>query len=123
MMFAKIGFHELRIHAPHGVWPEEKLTGNSFIVDLQVAVDLLDGPEPLTLSDTIDYVQLTELTRKHFSVHHELLENLALKIVNEIMLIWPAIRGCQLVIRKLDPLLVCTTADTFVELSTGCFAQ
>lgn len=122
-MLAKIGFHELLIHATHGVWPEEKLTGNNFSVDMQIAVDLPDTDVPLTLAKTIDYAKLVELSRTHFSVHHELLENLAINIIREVQLTWPIILGCHITIRKLDPLINATTKDTFVELATGYFMQ
>jgi dihydroneopterin aldolase len=115
-----VGFHDLQINAPIGVHEEERIIGNAFSIDLQVAVQLPDT-DVLELNETIDYVRLMEITRRHFSVSTLLLENVGNRIVRDVMQEWHEVKGVKLTIRKLHPMISFTVQDTFIQINTGYF--
>lgn len=115
-----VGFHDLQINAPIGDHEEERIIGNAFSIDLQVAVQLTDT-DVLELNETIDYVRLMEITRRHFSVSTLLLENVGNRIVRDVMQEWHEVKGVKLTIRKLHPMISFTVQDTFIQINTGYF--
>ena len=59
-----IHLHNVIIHAYHGVYAEEKVLGNDFLVD--VSVDYHPSKYPITsIEDTIDYVALHDLVKTY----------------------------------------------------------
>lgn len=115
-----IGFHDLQLVAPIGVHETERILGNSFSIDLQVAVSLPDN-DTLQLSETVDYVKLMHIVRLHFTQPAELLENIGRQIMHDVTAEWPGIHGIDLQIRKLHPIVRVQVHDTFVRICTGYF--
>jgi dihydroneopterin aldolase len=70
--------------AYHGLYKEEKITGNEFEVNLRVDYT---PPIPHTfqsINDTINYVALFKLVQHRMEKHTPLLESIAVDIANEI---------------------------------------
>lgn len=80
----KIKLKGLEFHAFHGVYEEEKVNGNTFIVDISVETDTSISEKSDNISDTLDYVRVYELIKLEMDTPSNLLENVAFRINNSI---------------------------------------
>jgi dihydroneopterin aldolase len=87
----------------HGCFKEEQIIGTKFIVDLRVEVDTSASEVSDHLIDTTDYVGLYKCVKKEMAVKSHLLEHVARRIVDAVCLEFPAIRGIDLKIAKINP--------------------
>ena len=91
-----------KFYAYHGVYPEEKLTGNNFSVD--VTVSLLHQPDTSDkLSHTIDYAKLYNYCAEVMKEPADLLETVAGKIFTKISLHHPEVHSIEVTVSKYNP--------------------
>ena len=74
----------MEFKAYHGCLEQEKVRGNSFIVDFRGELDLSAAAESDNLNDTLNYGEIYDLVAEEMSIPSELLENVAGRIVREI---------------------------------------
>lgn len=91
-----------RFFGYHGLYPEEKKTGNEFEVNLQVYYDPAHVQE-ITIDTTVNYVRLFELVKAMMYKPAELLETLAAEIAEKVKNEFPFINGIRISISKLHP--------------------
>jgi 7,8-dihydroneopterin aldolase/epimerase/oxygenase len=78
-----INFKQLRFFAHHGLYEEERKVSNEFMVDLEVSFD--SKIDVITkMSQTINYIKLYELVKKHMLEPTDLIETLAMRITDQI---------------------------------------
>jgi len=111
-----IHLHQLQIHAYHGLYEEEKVLGNDFIIDLTVEYQPADLPV-LELEQTINYVSLYELVQQHMQVATPLLETVVSNIAMDILAQFSLSEQVNISIRKLHPPIAQFTGATGVSLS------
>ncbi|MBK7588724.1 MAG: dihydroneopterin aldolase [Bacteroidetes bacterium] len=97
-----IALNNIQLIAYHGLYPEEHLLGNHFIVQCKVGINDLHVH---TIDDTIDYNALLTIIKKHFNQQTPLLETLAQQIEMETKQLFPAILYFYLSIKKKHPAL------------------
>ena len=97
----KVQLHDLEFFAFHGLYEEERIIGNKFIVNLEVVID--EFSEFKSISDTINYVSLFEIITKKMKRPVDLLETLATQIIEEIRLIDDKISSVSISIKKINP--------------------
>ena len=95
-----IFLHQLRFFAYHGLYPEERKTGNDFEVNLSVSYT---PPEGIItdLSATINYERLFALLQEQMQLPRGLLETLAMEIAETIHSTFPGIKSLDISITKL----------------------
>ena len=91
----------LEFFAFHGLYSEERIIGNKFIVNLEVVID--EFPEFKTIEDTVNYVSLFEVIRKIMNHPVDLLEKLAMQIIEEVHLMNNKIDSISISIKKVSP--------------------
>lgn len=97
-----IELRQVRFSGYHGLYPEEKKTGNEFLLDLVVSYDT--GEEMITdISRTINYVELYQLVKQQFDTPIALLETLVKQIAAEIFSTYPQALKIFIAIEKLHP--------------------
>lgn len=74
---------DLRFFAHHGISEEERLTGNEYIVNLEVMYDPGDSDFD-NLDDVVNYETVFEIVRKRMMVPTPLLEKVANSIIRKI---------------------------------------
>lgn len=80
-----IKLENLRFYSYHGLYPQERQTGGEYQVDLHIDVEPANKLMPLTdLSQTIDYTQLFAIVKGQMGMPRDLLETLAISMVEEI---------------------------------------
>lgn len=104
----------LRFHAFHGLFPEEKETGNNFEVNLLVSF-VPNCAIIRNLDSTIDYARLYELLRVEMQKPRTLLETLAMEIAELIHSLFPEVRKIDISIRKDQPPILHFTGYTGVR--------
>ena len=73
----------MEFKAYHGCLEQEKVRGNTFIVDFRGDLDLSAAAESDNLNDTLNYGEIYEIVAEEMSIPSELLENVAGRIVKE----------------------------------------
>ena len=111
-----IHLHQLQIHAFHGLYEEEKVLGNDFVMD--ISVDYHPASLPVKeIGDTIDYVLLYELVQKHMKKATPLLETVISNIALDILAQFSLSEQVNISIRKLHPPIAQFQGATGVSLS------
>ncbi len=93
----------LKFYAHHGVLAHESQLGNNFEVDVHIEFDNCQAKTTDNLANTLDYVKVYEVIKKHFQVPCRLLEHLGNKIMEDLAGLDGSIRFIALKIKKLNP--------------------
>tara|TARA_B100000508_G_scaffold116010_1_gene95289 strand:+ start:11709 stop:12062 length:354 start_codon:yes stop_codon:yes gene_type:complete len=98
-----IKINNLRFHALHGHLPVERKTGNTFIVDLLINVDLNLAGKSDKLEDTVDYVAVMNLITEEMNIPSDLIENVAHRIAERLKKEIPQIESLEVTVKKEKP--------------------
>lgn len=90
----------LHFYAYHGLYPEEKKTGNEFEVSLSVSYRPASGTIT-DISDTVNYAALYALLKKEMTEPRHLLETFVMEMAELIHLSFPQITKIDISITKL----------------------
>lgn len=101
----KICVDNVMLHGLHGLYNGEPLTGGQFEVSVHVSFDDTDI-EFNNLRDTISYVSLFEIVKLRMATPTQLLEKVAMDILDEIRDRFPVITASWISIHKLQPPIV-----------------
>lgn len=93
----------IRIYAYHGVFPQETLVGNNFIVNLKITADLSKAIESDDLNDTISYATVYEIVEQEMAISSKLLEHVAGRIIKSLKKHFSQIDEIKLKISKINP--------------------
>lgn len=102
-MTSKIKLENIKIHAFHGVLPEEKILGTYYILNVEIHADIWKAAETDDLSDTINYAEINELIHNEMKIPSKLLEHVAGRIINRIHERFPKIEFVKVKITKTNP--------------------
>jgi dihydroneopterin aldolase len=97
-----IELKQLRFYAFHGLYPEEKKTGNEFEVNLAV----FHQPKNKVVTDineTVNYADLYDLVKQKMKEPVELIETLCMTIAHSIQEKFPSVKKVDISICKLTP--------------------
>ena len=95
-----IELKQLRFPAYHGLYVEEKKTGNEFEIDLTVS--FLPSAGTITgISDTVNYAELYALLRTEMQKPRHLLETLVMELAEIIHSSFPQIKKIEISVAKL----------------------
>lgn len=100
---SSIHIDSLRLHANHGVLPQERVVGNDYVVTLKVKYDFSRAMETDDVADTIDYAQLCSIIKEEMAVPSNLIEHVAGRIANHIVERFVGITALRLKIIKVNP--------------------
>ncbi len=100
---SKIYLKGLRFHAFHGVLPQERLTGNDYLVDVTIDYDFSKAIETDDVADTISYADIYRLIAQEMSIPAQLLEHVAGRMARRIVEKWPEVGKVDISLTKLNP--------------------
>ena len=89
--------------AYHGLYKEEKITGNEFEVNMKVDYTTSRPTSFQTIQDTINYVALFKIVQHRMEKATPLLEAIALDIAYEILTEFAMAERVMISIKKLNP--------------------
>lgn len=110
-----ISLENIRFEGAHGVYPEERILGGVFLVD--VAVTIPDPGEVTALSETVDYEKVYEILCAVMGNPQAMLETLADQSVTRIRESFPRTTHIEVRIAKLNPPLSGEIGRSVVTLS------
>ncbi len=100
---AYIHLRNVRFQAFHGVMPQEKRVGGSFLVDLRVGYPLAVAMQTDEVADTLNYAELYEIVEREMAIPSRLLEHVAGRIATAVKAAFPQTQSIDLVVTKQNP--------------------
>lgn len=98
-----ITLENIRIYAYHGCLEEETKIGSDYRVDLRVSADLTAASRSDQLEDTVDYVHLQAIVDQEMAIPSKLLEHVAQRILNRVLMELSLVQAAQITVAKCNP--------------------
>jgi 7,8-dihydroneopterin aldolase/epimerase/oxygenase len=109
-----IGLEQVHFHAFHGLYPEEAIIGNEFIVDVFVTIP---GTQPVdSISETVNYQGLFNLVKEVMVTPQPLLEQVVYAMSDAIKKKYPEIQRSVISLRKMNPPMGASVRNSIVSL-------
>lgn len=109
-----IHLHQLDFFAFHGLYEEERIVGNKFIVS--VDVDFENTNTITSISETIDYSTIYEIVKRRMAIATDLIEIVGQDILSEIHQKFPQVKQIKISIQKSNPPIVGFKGNVGVSL-------
>ena len=93
----------MKFYAFHGVLPEEQIVGNSYSVTVKFAFDFSKAAKEDNLDETINYTEVYELVKNEMQQKSALIEHVAQRILDRILLQFPQIKSLEVRLSKHNP--------------------
>ena len=93
----------LRLHAFHGVLPQERTVGNDYEVTARVNYDIRRAVQTDNVADTLNYAELCRLITEEMAQPSSLIEHVAGRVARRIFSTFPAANSLTLSITKTNP--------------------
>ena len=91
----------LRLFAYHGVNPEEKRDGQTFVLDLRLGADLSQARRSDRLEDTVNYAAVVKAVRAAFTAQNvDLIERAAQAVCDAVLEGFPQVEEVSLLLQK-----------------------
>ena len=110
-----ISLRKVRLHAFHGVLPQERLVGGDFIVDVRVGCPLEKAMQSDNVEDTLNYASLYELVRREMQKPSQLLEHVVGRIAQAIEESYPLVTSVDVRLTKVNPPMGADSEGATVE--------
>jgi len=107
---------EMNFFAFHGIGEQEKICGNKFTVNLKLAVNLSEACKTDDIKDTISYADVYQIVHEEMSVHSNLIEHAAMRIIKCIFNRFPLIERIQIELEKNNPPMNADILSAGIEL-------
>jgi len=111
-----ICIEQLRIHAFHGVLPQERQVGADFLLTLRVHYNIKEAMKSDDLKDTINYAELLQAIRQEMAIPSQLLEHVAARVCQAIFTHFPQTTAVELKLIKQNPPMGADCDGAGVEL-------
>lgn len=102
-MESYILLENIQIYAHHGVFNQETLVGNNFVVNLKIKINLSKAVSSDNLNDTVSYALVYEVVKREMAINSKLLEHVAGRIVSSLKKEFQEIERIELKLSKLNP--------------------
>lgn len=113
----KILLRDLRVFAYHGVNPEEKQYGQTFLIDVDLTVDLTAAVQGDDLAHTVNYAKAAKTIRQTLTEQRfDLIETAADETARALFCAYPAVRRLRLRLKKPDAPMKADCAFAAVEI-------
>ena len=96
----RLSICDIKLYLPLGYYPEERVVGQSFRVDLSMQVSPTD---PEDLQQTADYAAVVEYLRQLLNEPRELMESKAVLTHEKLSERFPVVEKLAIKLTKLDP--------------------
>lgn len=93
----------IRLHARHGVLPQEQLTGNDYIINVRASYDISRAMQTDDVADTLNYAEVYNIIKEEMSIPSKLIEHVAGRIADRLMDSYSQISSVMLHITKCNP--------------------
>ena len=116
-MSDRIFIRGLALHAYHGVMPHEAKVGQTFVIDLELEIDLTTAARSDKVADTVSYDKVVECASAAFSGQRfRLIEAAAGRVANAVLAAFAQVRSIRVTIHKPHAPIAATFDDVGVTL-------
>ena len=98
-----IHIDDIRLHARHGVLPQEQLTGNDYSISIKIGYDISRAMRTDDVVDTLNYAEVYRIIKTEMSVPSKLIEHVAGRIADRLVAEFAEITSIVLRVTKLNP--------------------
>jgi len=110
-----VALKDVKCFALHGYYPEEQLTGNHFVVDLETEFTPQGFDDEL--AQTVNYEDLNNIILGEMKETQKLLETVLKNIISKVIVLYPFVDTIQISIKKLNPPMPGQIGHSFVKLT------
>lgn len=107
----------MEFYSFHGCFEEERIVGNSFIVDLLMENDMARACETDRIDDALNYQTAYDLVKLEMKVKSYLLEHIACRILDSLFKNFPQLDKATVKVSKMNPPMGGKIRAVSVELS------
>ena len=75
----------IRLHARHGVLPQEQLTGNDYIINVRASYDISRAMQTDDVADTLNYAEVYNIIKEEMNIPSKLIEHVEGRIADRLM--------------------------------------
>ena len=111
-----IYINDIRLHALHGVLPQERLTGNDYIINIRIGYDISKAFDSDDVADTLNYAEVYNIVKTEMQTPSKLIEHVAGRIANRLLNEYAQISSIVLHITKRNPPMGADCQGAGVEL-------
>jgi dihydroneopterin aldolase len=116
-MTDRIFINGLALHAYHGVMAHEAKVGQTFTLDLELAIDLSAAAHSDKVADTVSYDKVVECASQTFSARRfRLIEAAAGSVADAVLARFPRVLSVRVTIHKPHAPIAATFSDVGVAL-------
>lgn len=117
IMRLTVRLDSMRIHAFHGLLPQEKKVGNLFEVSVEVWFNHYPAEtESEDINSTVNYAEIAAISKQVMATPCELLETVTVKIMRAICGRWRFLEGGKIKVTKLTPPIPIPMKGASVEI-------
>lgn len=106
----------LRYHAFHGVLPQERLTGNDYVVNLSMGYDVSRAILSDNVDDTLNYAEVYLVVSQVMQERYRLLERVAATIGQRLMERFTSLESVEVEVVKENPPMGTDAGSASVKL-------
>lgn len=103
MTKGQIYIQNLRLHAFHGVLPQERIVGNDYVVNVTVDYPLDAACKSDDVADTLNYAELAAVIKEEMAVKSQLLEHVVGRIAKAVLQRFAMADAVEIDLRKIAP--------------------
>ena len=107
----------IRLHAFHGVMPQERVTGNDYLVSVSADCPLAVAAESDSVDDTLNYAHIYNIVKEEMALQSNLVEHLAGRIGRRVLAEFPLADNVRVEVVKLNPPMGAACDGDGVELT------
>ena len=116
-MINTIEVNGIKLHANHGCLIEEAKIGGNYVVDVTVKTDFKEASLTDELAKTVDYVDINKIVQEEMAIRSKLLEEVAKRILDRILIEIPMVKKADIAVSKLNPPIGGNVAMVTIEMS------
>ncbi len=121
---AKISVEGMKFYAYHGVYEEENLIGNNYVIDVHIHFDIEEAADSDDVSNTINYETVYTICDLEMKKRRKLLETIVLSIIGALKKQFKKMENVEVIIKKLHPgmggIVEFTSVTEDVDLEKEC---
>ncbi len=102
-MNSTVAIEGMEFYAHHGCFPEERIIGTWFTVDLYMEVDTEKSQISDSLEDTVNYAEVYTKVKEEISIPSKLIEHVARRIVDRVLRDYPTVLSIRIKLSKMNP--------------------
>ena len=107
----------IRLHAFHGVMPQERITGNDYLVSVSADCPLAAAAESDSVDDTLNYAHIYNIVKEEMTLQSNLVEHVAGRIGRRVLAEFPLADNVRVEVVKLNPPMGAACDGAGVELT------